>query len=60
MPASDMFEKEDDYHEALEYNSLELPEEYLLAKLAFTDDHAAWYKQLQVDHYRKQDLRRNT
>jgi hypothetical protein len=48
MPPSDIFEKEDDHHEALEFNNEQLPEEYLLARLAFTNDHADLFKQLQV------------
>lgn len=44
LPESDIFVKEDDHHEALEYNNLDLPEEYVLAKLAFTNDHAELFK----------------
>ena len=48
MPESDIFLKEDDFHEAFQYNNIDLPEEYLLAKLALTNDHAVMFKQIQA------------
>jgi len=47
-------------HEAMEYNGMELPEEYLLAKLSFTSDHTRFFKTMRKDQEKKQELRRNT
>lgn len=60
MPESDIFLKEDDLNEAFEYNNIDLPEEYLLAKLALTNDHAVKFKKIQAQKQQKYELRRNT
>lgn len=53
LPPSDIFEKEEDMHEAMEYNGMELPEEYLLAKLSFTSEHTRFFKTMRKDQEKK-------
>lgn len=45
IASNNSFDQQDDKKEALMYNGSDLPEEYLLAKLAFTKEFAVHYKQ---------------
>jgi hypothetical protein len=45
IASNNLYDQQDDKKEALEYNNYDLPEEYLLAKLAFTKDHAMNYRE---------------
>ena len=60
IASHNLYDQQDDRKEALEYNDADLPEEYLLAKLAFTKDHAVHYKEHRESHKLKDGDRRNT
>ena len=57
---SDNYDQQDDTYDAFQYNGSDLPKEFLLAKLAFTDEHEENYRRNREDHKRKDDDRRNT
>lgn len=54
------FEKEADRKEALEFNGMELPEDYLLARLALTEAPREFYIKSKKDRKIKDAMRRNT
>ena len=54
------FAKEADRKEALEFNGKELPQDYLLARLALTEAPREFYIQSKKDRKIKDAMRRNT
>ena len=54
------FAKEADRKEALEFNGMELPEDYLLARLALTEAPREFYIKSKKDRKIKDAMRRNT
>ena len=57
---SAIYDNEDDKHDALQFNSRDLPFDYLVARLSFTKEEAEHYRRQRKTKELKEDERRNT